>query len=288
MIRPTLSPSEIERYKRHLVLKDVGGQGQQRLKAARVLCIGAGGLGSPLSMYLAAAGVGTIGLVDDDRVSLSNLQRQIVHDTPHVGVAKVESARETLARLNPHVAVEIHETRINAGNALDLIGRYDIVADGSDNFATRYLVSDACYLARRTLVFAAVGPFDGYISTFKPHEKRPDGTPWPTYRCLFPEPPPPGTVANCAEVGVLGAVVGVVGTLQATEVLKELLGIGESLAGRLLIYDALSARFEQVRYGWDRNNPLSGEAPTIHDLALHERPGAPDSSEAACAVTADS
>lgn len=285
MTTPTLSPSEIERYKRHLVLRDVGGQGQQRLKAARVLCIGAGGLGSPLALYLAAAGVGTIGIVDDDRVSLSNLQRQIVHDTPHIGIPKVESARETLARINPHVTIEAYDTRIDARNALELIGRYDIVADGSDNFATRYLVSDACYLARRPLVFAAVGPFDGYVSTFKPHEKRTDGTPWPTYRCLFPEPPPPGTVANCAEVGVLGAVVGVVGTLQATEVLKELIGIGESLAGRLLIYDALSARFEQVRYGWDRNNPLSGDAPTIRDLSLHDQP---DGVVAACAATAAS
>jgi adenylyltransferase/sulfurtransferase len=269
MSTPTLTASEIERYKRHLVLKDVGGQGQQRLKAARVLCIGAGGLGSPLVMYLAAAGVGTIGIVDDDHVSLSNLQRQIAHDTPHVGVSKVESAREMIARLNPHVTVETHDTRIDAANAMDLVSRYDIVADGSDNFATRYLVSDACYLARRPLAFAAVGPFDGYVTTFKPHETKPDGTPWPTYRCLFPEAPPPGTVANCAEVGVLGAVVGVVGTLQATEVLKELIGIGDSLAGRLMIYDALSARFQEVRYSWDRSNPLSGDTPTIRDLTVH-------------------
>ncbi|MEZ5816979.1 MAG: HesA/MoeB/ThiF family protein [Hyphomicrobiaceae bacterium] len=269
MTTSKLSPAEIERYKRHLVLKDVGGQGQQKLKAARVLCIGAGGLGSPLIMYLAAAGVGTIGIVDDDRVSLSNLQRQIAHDTPGVGLPKVESARDMVARLNPNVAVEIHDTRIDATNALDLVSRYDIVADGSDNFATRYLASDACYLARRPLVFAAVGPFDGYLTTFKPHQTRPDGTPWPTYRCLFPEAPPPGTVANCAEVGVLGAVVGVIGTLQATEVLKELLGIGESLAGRLLIYDALSSRFQEVRYNWDASNPLSGNSPTIIDLSIH-------------------
>ena len=280
----TLTPAEIDRYKRHLVLREVGGQGQQKLKAARVLVIGAGGLGSPLILYLAAAGVGTIGIVDDDRVSLDNLQRQIAHDTASVGVPKVESAAATVGRINPHVTIEAHPCRIDAANALELIGGYDIVADGSDNFATRYLVSDACYLARRTLVFAAVGPFDGYVSTFKPHEKRPDGTPWPTYRCLFPEPPPPGTVANCAEVGVLGAVVGVVGTLQATEVLKELIGIGESLAGRLLIYDALSARFEQVRYGWDRNNPLSGEAATIRDLSIH----ATGADEAACAAPAAS
>jgi adenylyltransferase/sulfurtransferase len=177
-----------------------------------------------------------------------------------------------VARLNPHVHIEQHNSRITAGNALALIGAYDIVADGSDNFATRYLVSDACYLARRTLVFGAVGPFDGYVTTFKPHEKRPDGQPWPSYRCLFPEAPPPGTVANCAEVGVLGAVVGVIGTLQATEVLKEIIGIGDSLAGRLMIYDALGARFEQVKIGWDPDNPLSGENPSIRDLSVHMTP----------------
>jgi adenylyltransferase/sulfurtransferase len=266
-----LTAAEIERYKRHLVLREVGGQGQQRLKAAKVLAIGAGGLGSPLIMYLAAAGVGTIGIIDDDRVSLDNLQRQIVHDTPHVGAPKVESAREMIARLNPHVRVETHEARIAAGNALDIVAGYDIVADGSDNFATRYLVSDACYLARRTLVFAAVGPFDGYITTFKPHEKDPDGVPYPTYRCIFPEPPPPGTVANCAEVGVLGAAVGVVGTLQATEVLKEILGVGEGLAGRLLLYDARNARFNEIKVAWDPANPLSGKTPTIRDLSIHAR-----------------
>jgi molybdopterin/thiamine biosynthesis adenylyltransferase len=266
----TLTPEEIARYKRHLVLKDVGGQGQQKLKAARVLLIGAGGLGSPLVMYLAAAGVGTIGLVDDDTVSLSNLQRQIAHDTPHIGAPKVESARDMVARLNPHISVELHPTRLDAGNALDIISRYDIVADGSDNFATRYLVSDACYLAGKPLVFGAVGPFDGYVTTFKPHEKRPDGNPWPSYRCLFPEAPPPGAVANCSEVGVLGAVVGVIGTLQATEVLKEIIGIGDSLAGRLVIYDALSTRFEQVKVAWDPDNPLSGRNATNKDLSIHK------------------
>jgi len=272
MQRMVLTPEEIERYKRHLVLREVGGQGQQKIKAAKVLVVGAGGLGSPLLMYLAAAGVGTIGIVDDDRVSLDNLQRQIVHDTPHVGAAKVASAKETLARLNPQVEVETHDRRIDAGNALGMIGRYDIVADGSDNFATRYLVSDACYLAKRTLVFAAVGPFDGYVTTFKPHETGPDGQPYPSYRCLFPEPPPPGTVANCAEVGVLGAAVGVIGTLQATEVLKEILGVGEGLAGRLVLYDARSARFNEIKVTWDPANPLSGRAPTIQDLSIHAGP----------------
>jgi adenylyltransferase/sulfurtransferase len=264
-----LTAQEIERYKRHLVLREVGGQGQQRLKAARVLVVGAGGLGSPMLMYLAAAGVGSIGVIDDDRVSLDNLQRQIVHTTPQVGVAKVASAAETIARLNPHVQVETCEQRLEAGNALEIISRYDVVADGSDNFATRYLVSDACHLARKPLVFAAVGQFDGYLSTFKPYEKGPDGEPYPTYRCVFPEPPPPGTVANCAEVGVLGAAVGVVGTLQATEVLKEILGLGEGLAGRLLLYDALAARFTEIKLAWDPANPLSGEAPTIRDLSIH-------------------
>ena len=266
-----LTPEEIERYKRHLVLREVGGQGQQKIKAARVLVIGAGGLGSPVLMYLAAAGVGTLGIIDDDRVSLDNLQRQIVHDTGHVGVSKVESAKATIGKLNPHVRVETYDRRIDAGNALEIVSRYDIVADGSDNFATRYLVSDACYLAKKPLVFAAVGPFDGYLTTLKPHESGPDGKPYPSYRCIFPEAPPPGTVANCAEVGVLGAAVGVVGTLQATEVLKEIVGIGETLAGRLLLYDAQATRFSEIKFAWDPANPLSGTAPTIRDLSIHQK-----------------
>lgn len=265
----SLTPKEIERYKRHLVLREVGGPGQQKLKAARVLLVGAGGLGSPLAVYLAAAGVGTIGLIDDDVVSLSNLQRQILHDTDHVGAPKVESGREAIGRLNPHVAVETHASRMTAANALEIIEQYDIICDGSDNFATRYLVSDACYLAKKTLVFGAVGPFDGYVTTFKPHKSEPGGKPYPTYRCLFPEAPPPGTVANCSEVGVLGAIVGVIGTLQAVEVLKEITGAGESLAGRLLIYDALGARFESVKIAWDPDNALSGQKPTITDLSIH-------------------
>jgi molybdopterin-synthase adenylyltransferase len=269
----TLGPEEIERYKRHLVLYDVGGQGQQRIKAAKVLVVGAGGLGSPALMYLAAAGVGTLGVIDDDRVSLDNLQRQILHDTPHVGTSKVASAEATLGRLNPHVVVEAYPERLTPKNALQIISRYDIIADGSDNFATRYLVSDACYLAKKTLVFAAVGPFDGYLSTLKPHERAPDGQPFPSYRCVFPEAPPPGTVANCAEVGVLGSIVGVLGALQATEVLKEIVGVGESLAGRLLIYDARAARFTEIKVAWDAANPLSGTQPTISDLSLHERAG---------------
>jgi molybdopterin-synthase adenylyltransferase len=269
----SLSAQEIERYKRHLVLKEIGGQGQQKLKTARVLVVGAGGLGSPLLAYLAAAGVGTIGIIDDDHVSLDNLQRQIVHDTASVGTAKVASAAATLKRLNPHVTVEAIEARLDAGNALEHIGHYDLVADGSDNAATRYLVSDACYLAKRTLVFGAVGPFDGYVSTFKPHLRDGDGAPYPTYRCLFPEAPPPGTIPNCAEAGILGSVAGVIGTLQTTEVVKEILGIGASLAGRLLIYDALAARFETLQIAWDPDNPLNGRDATIKDLAIHASNG---------------
>ena len=264
-----LSPDEIQRYKRHLVLKEVGGQGQQKLKAARVLVIGAGGLGSPILMYLAAAGVGTIGIVDHDTVSLDNLQRQIIHETAAIGALKVESARAAIARINPHVNVETHACRIDWQNAIGLVSAYDIITDGSDNFATRYLVSDACYLAQRTLVFGALGPFDGYVTTFKPHLKSKDGTPYPTYRCLFPEAPPPGTVANCAEVGILGAVAGVIGTLVATEILKEITGAGESLAGRLIVYDAKEPRFETVSIGWDPDNALSGRNPTIRDLSIH-------------------
>lgn len=271
----TLSQQEIDRYKRHLVLHEVGGQGQQKLKSAKVLVVGAGGLGSPLLMYLAAAGVGTIGIIDDDHVSLDNLQRQVIHDTDHVGALKTKSAAEAIARINPHVKAQLHSERLTAGNALDIISQYDIVADGSDNFSTRYLVNDACYLARKRLVFAALGPFDGYLSTFRAFEKGPDGNPYPCYRCIFPEAPPPGTVANCSEVGILGAVAGVMGTLQATEVLKEILGVGDTLAGRLLIYDARACRFETLNVAWDPENPLSGENPTIRDLSIHAGETAP-------------
>lgn len=266
-----LTSEEIERYKRHLVLKEVGGPGQQKLKNSSALVVGAGGLGSPVLLYLAAAGVGTIGVIDDDRVSLDNLQRQVIHDTAHVDTLKTESAAETIGRINPHVNVVRHSERLDADNGLDIISQYDIVADGSDNFATRYLVNDACYLAKKPLVFAAIGPFDGYLSTFRPFENDTDGKPKPCYRCIFPEAPPPGTVANCAEVGILGAVAGVLGTLQAIEVLKEIIGVGESLSdGRLLIYDARGARFQSVNVAWDPNNPLTGENATITDLAIHK------------------
>ena len=264
-----LTSEELERYARHIVLREVGGPGQAALKRARVLIVGAGGLGAPVLLYLAAAGVGTLGIVDDDRVSLSNLQRQVIHATPDVGKPKTDSAAALIARLNPHVAVETHAIRLTAANALALIGRYDIVADGSDNFATRYLVSDACYFARKPLVTAAVGTFDGSLTTIRAHEKAADGKPNPTYRCLFPEPPPAGTVPACAEAGILGALPGIVGSLMALEIIREIVGFGEGLTGRLLMLDARSLRFETLRYAWDPDNPLSGERPTISDLSVH-------------------
>ena len=264
-----LTPDEIERYKRQLVLKEIGGEGQQRLKAARVLVIGAGGLGSPLILYLAAAGVGQIGIIDSDRVSLDNLQRQIVHDTKSVGRSKTKSAAQAIERLNPQIETRLYSTRLVAENALEIVRGFDIVADGSDNFATRYLVNDACYFAKVPLVFAAVGPFDGHLTTIRAFEKDEAGNPRPSYRCLFPEPPPEGTVPPCSEAGSLGSVAGVIGTLAATEVVKELLGIGESLVGRLLLYDALQARFSTVAYGWDPDNPLNGHSPRFRDLSHH-------------------
>jgi molybdopterin-synthase adenylyltransferase len=251
-------PDEIERYARHLVLPEVGGPGQAKLKAARVLVVGAGGLGAPLIQYLAAAGIGTIGVADDDTVSLSNLQRQVIHGTPDLGRPKVESAADAVARLNPHVAVEAHPVRLTPDNAAGLIGRYDVVADGSDNFATRYLVSDACFHAGRPLVTAALGRFDGTLTTLRPHETGSDGHPNPTYRCLFPSPPPPGTVPPCAEAGVLGALAGVMGSLMAMEVIRAVTGFGEPLVGRLLMVDARSMRFETLGYRWDSDNPLNG------------------------------
>jgi molybdopterin-synthase adenylyltransferase len=264
-----LNAQELERYARHIVLREVGGPGQSKLKVARVLVVGAGGLGAPVLLYLAAAGVGTLGVVDDDAVSLSNLQRQVIFGTDDISKRKVDGAEAVIARLNPHVAVETHMTRIDASNALDLIGRYDIVADGSDNFATRYLVSDACYFAKKPLVTAAVGTFDGSLTSIRAHERRADGTPNPSYRCLFPEPPPEGTVPACAEAGILGALPGVLGSLMALEVIREIVGFGEGLIGRLLMVDARSMRFETLKYAWDPNNPLSGNKPTIKDLSVH-------------------
>jgi adenylyltransferase/sulfurtransferase len=257
----SLQPEEIERYARHLVLRDIGGPGQAKLKAARVLVIGAGGLGAPLVQYLAAAGIGTIGLVDDDVVSLSNLQRQVIHGTPDVGRPKVESATEAARRLNPHVAVEAHALRLTADNVRALVSGYDLVADGSDNFETRYTVSDACFFERKPLVTAALGQFDGSLTTLRAHETGADGEPNPTYRCLFPSPPPAGAIPTCAEAGVLGALAGVMGSLMALEVVREIVGFGEGLVGRLLMVDARSMRFDTLRYRWDEANPLNGTRP---------------------------
>ncbi len=265
----TFSADETRRYARHLVLKGIGGPGQQKLKAARVLVVGAGGLGAPVLMYLAAAGVGTLGVIDDDAVSLSNLQRQVIHATADIGRAKTESARERIAAINPHVSVRPHNARLDAGNAMALLADYDVVADGSDIFATRYLLSDACYLARRTLVTGALGVFDASLTTIRAHDRNAQGVPNPTYRCLFPDPPPPGTVPTCAEAGVLGALAGVLGSLMALEVIRDIVGFGESLVGRLLMIDARSMRFETLSYARDPSNPLNGDKPTIKDLSDH-------------------
>lgn len=245
---PPLSPEELERYARHIVLPEVGGPGQQKLKRARVLVIGAGGLGAPVLHYLAAAGVGTLGIVDDDTVSLSNLQRQVIHGTETVGLAKTDSAAAAIMRINPHVTVETHVLRLTAQNVADLVSAYDLVIDGSDNFDTRYAVADACAEAGKPLVTGAVGRFDGSVTVLKPFETGPDGRRNPSYRDLFPEPPPRDLVPSCAEAGVLGALVGVIGTLQAMEAIKLITAIGEPLVGRLLMYDGLGANFETVRY----------------------------------------
>lgn len=257
--------TQLHRYSRHIILPEVGGVGQEALLRARVLVVGAGGLGAPLLLYLAAAGVGTIGVIDDDTVDLSNLQRQVIHDESSLGLPKVESAAARIRGLNPDVAVEVHKARLTRDNALDLIGRYDIVADGSDNFATRFLLNDACYLAKKTLVSAAILRFDGQVSTFKAHL----GDPHPCYRCLFPEPPPRGLVPSCSEGGVLGALAGFVGSLQTTEVLKEIMGIGEGLSGSLMMLDTLHASFQRITVRRDPDCPLCGAHPTIHDLSAH-------------------
>ncbi len=274
----SFSEEQINRYARHILLDGVGGVGQEKLLQSRVLVIGAGGLGSPVLLYLAAAGIGTLGVVDDDVVDLSNLQRQIVHSTASIGTPKVDSAKQTLAAINPDVTVITHRKRINPDNALDLISDYDIVADGSDNFATRFLVNDACYLAKKTLVSAAILRFDAQLYTFKAFEAFKDGEKGegprdghgPCYRCIFPEPPPEGQIPTCAEAGVLGALCGMAGSLQATEVLKELLRLGESLSGSLIVYDGLGATFRKISVKPDPGCPLCGDAPTITDLSIHK------------------
>ena len=258
--------AQIDRYARHLVLPEIGEAGQAKLLGSRVLVVGAGGLGSPLLLYLAAAGVGTLGVVDDDVVDLSNLQRQVLHDSAKIGVDKVESAKARLAEINPEVRVVPHRLRVTRATVEDLIADYDLVADGSDNFSTRYLINDACYLAGKTLVSAAIMRFDGQLSTYKAHLRRAgDGEAHPCYRCIFGSQPPE-MKESCADVGVLGALAGTLGSLQANEVIKELLGIGESMSGRLLLYDALATAFHNVTVKADPACALCGPQATIRDL----------------------
>jgi molybdopterin-synthase adenylyltransferase len=257
-----LSPEEIERYARHIVLRGVGGSGQQKLKSAKVLVIGGGGLGCPLVQYLAAAGVGEIGIVDDDVVSLSNLQRQVLFRSEDVGKPKVERAAQAINALNPHVKIVAHNLRVNECNARELMRGYDLVADGSDNFATRYVVSDACFYEAKPLVTAAVSQFDASITTIRAREKHRSGVPNPTYRCLFPAPPPEGSQPTCATAGIVGALTGVVGSMMALEVIREIVGgfggDDEGLVGKLLLMDCLNLRFETIKYAWDSENVLSG------------------------------
>ncbi len=255
---------QIERYSRHIILPEVGGVGQQKLLDAKVFCLGAGGLGSPALMYLAAAGIGTLGCADADVVDLSNLQRQIVHNTETIGVAKVESARRTIEKMNPDVKMNIYNKRLGLDNIREILRDYDIILDGSDNFPTRFLMNDACFFEGKTLISGSMFRFDGQVTTFKPHEGL------PCYRCLYPEPPPPGMVPSCQEAGVLGALPGVVGVLQATEAIKEILGIGDSLAGHLMIYDALAMNFKKVKVRKDPECPLCSDAATIKDLTMYE------------------
>jgi molybdopterin/thiamine biosynthesis adenylyltransferase len=270
----TLSSEEIERYARQIVLHGVGGPGQNKLKAGRALVVGAGGLGSPALQYLAGAGVGTLGIVDDDAVSLSNLHRQVIHATDDVGRPKTESAEAAIQRINPHVAVEPIAVRLDDKNARPIVRRFDVVLDGSDNFMTRYALSDACFHERRPLVSAALGEFDGTVTTLKPYETGGDGAPNPTYRCLFPDPPEPGIIPTCAEAGVLGALAGVLGSLMALEAIRILVGgFGdgdEGLVGRLLMIDARAMRFETLRYAWDPDNPLSGRGSRSEEFLSRE------------------
>jgi len=264
------SEDDIHRYSRHILLAELGAAGQARLAQARVLVVGAGGLGCPLLLYLAAAGVGTLGIVDHDRVELSNLQRQVAFTTADIGQSKAAAAAAAASDRNPGPDIVAYPFRLDPSNVFDLVGGYDIVCDGTDNFATRFLLSDACVLARRTLVSAAVLRFEGQLSTFKPHARDSHHQDeHPCYRCLYPAAPPPGLVPACSEAGVLGPVTGVMGTLQASEVLKEILGIGESLSGRLLTWDALAMRFRTVRLRPDPACPACGPAASLRDLSAH-------------------
>ena len=258
----TLTPEQVKRYSRHIIMGDVGSKGQRALLQSKALIVGAGGLGSPSAIYLALAGVGTIGIVDFDVVEISNLQRQILHHTADIGRSKLDSARDNIKAYNPGVNVVSHETRLESHNAREIISQYDLVINGADNFATRYLVNDACYLEGKPLVDGSILIFDGQATVFMPGEG--------CYRCLFPAPPPPGMVPNCAEAGVLGALTGLVGSIQATEALKLLLGIGESLSSRLLLIDALSMSFREVRLKRNPSCPLCGDNPTITELIDYE------------------
>lgn len=260
-----LTNDEIRRYSRHLILPEVGLAGQKKIRAASVLCIGAGGLGSPIAMYLAAAGIGKIGIVDFDTVDFSNLQRQIIHGTQDVGRAKCDSAKETLARINPNVEVMLHRTRLTSENALEILGSYDIVVDGTDNFPTRYLTNDACVLLKKPNVYGSIFRFEGQASVFAPHLGG------PCYRCLYPEPPPPGMVPSCAEGGVLGVLPGIVGCIQATEILKLALGKGSSLLNRLLLFNALDMKFRELKLRRDPLCPVCGDHPSITKLIDYEQ-----------------
>jgi len=260
----SLSNQEVERYSRHLIMPEVGMDGQLKLKAASVLCIGVGGLGSPVAMYLAAAGVGRLGLVDFDVVDYSNLQRQVIHGTPDVGRSKLESARDTLVAINPEVPIDMHETALSSSNAFDVLGDYDVVVDGTDNFPTRYLVNDACVLLRKPNVFGSIFRFEGQVSVFATEQG-------PCYRCLYPEPPPPGLVPSCAEGGVLGILPGVIGTIQATETVKLIIGVGEPLINRFMIYDALRMKFRELKLRRDPDCPVCGDRPTVTQLIDYEQ-----------------
>ena len=257
-----LTPEQVKRYSRHIIMGGVGSKGQRALMGAKALIIGAGGLGSPSAIYLSLAGVGTVGIVDFDVVELSNLQRQVLHHTADVGRPKVQSAIDNIKAYNPDVNVVVHETRLESDNAMEIIGQYDLVINGADNFATRYLVNDACYLLNKPLIDGSILIFDGQATVFLPGEG--------CYRCLFPSPPPPGMVPNCAEAGVLGALTGLVGSIQATEALKHILGIGESLSSRLLLIDALSMTFREVRLKRNPDCPLCGDSPTVTELIDYE------------------
>ena len=279
---------QVLRYSRHIILPTIGGAGQRKLLDAKVLCIGAGGLGSPAAMYLAAAGVGSLGIVDFDSVDLTNLQRQLLHDTDDVGRPKVDSAAERIAGINPDVNVIKHETVLSSDNAFDILGGYDVIVDGTDNFPVRYLVNDATQMLGKPLVYGSIFQFDGQASVFLP------GAETPCYRCLFPQPPPPGSVPSCSEAGVFGVLPGIIGSIQAVEAIKLITGVGEPLVGKLLLFDALAMEFTTVKLRWDPECPVCGKSPTITQLIDYEafcglRPGqAPPEAEHGVAMSVES